>query len=518
MRFSSLVAVALLIGGCWTPNPPDGAFACNPTGKACPDGYTCIESACWRNGHQPDLAVGEGDVDMTDAVGDDLAPAKKTNGEKCSAGDVCASGFCVDGVCCESACTGQCQACDALTPGVCSTVMGPPHGSRPVCGGAGSLCGGTCDGTSPSACTYPSSQTICGAACDGTCNGAGACSTGGSGTCPNGFACGTNACLTSCSNNTQCQANFMCNAPNCVRIPESDCLDGLDNNGDGLADCADPTCTAQTTCVAAVGAGNEIGLFTTSACPSTNYSMTEHLNQGLQVPATCSGCNCNGVQNCSYAIYFDYSTTTCGSAGYVGTWTSDAGACIAVTPGNPMSIKEVVTATASRCDTIQGTRDATTWASSSNFCAATRSSATCGAGKTCVAQPPGGTACVRIPTPSASCPAGYTTTPKGTWFADTEYTDNRTCACQCAKSGGSCDFLSMSTGPSCPMNNPTGAFIGQTCGKKGDFSFNAWTTIAAIDAYGGGSGANRPTCSISSNATTGGTTASPTGGSTVCCQ
>ena len=49
-------------------------------------------------------------------------------------------------------------------------------------------------------------------------------------------------------------------APNCVRIPESDCLDGKDNNGDGLADCADPTCAAVVACVPDAPAGDELGL------------------------------------------------------------------------------------------------------------------------------------------------------------------------------------------------------------------------------------------------------------------
>ena len=192
MRGSSLALLTLLASGCWTPNPPDGAFACSPMGKACPDGYSCLDGACWKQGHFPDLGVEVGDGGDIDLGGGDGGPALLGLGEKCSANGACSSGFCVDGRCCDKACTGQCEACDTSTAGTCSPVTGPPHGSRTTCTGAGSLCGGACDGTTTSACKYPSTQTICGAACDGKCDGAGMCSTGGGGTCPNGFACGTN--------------------------------------------------------------------------------------------------------------------------------------------------------------------------------------------------------------------------------------------------------------------------------------------------------------------------------------
>src|SRR6185312_14747053 len=367
MRLSSLV-LPLMLAGCWVPNPPDGFFECSPTGKACPDGYSCLDGTCWKNGHGPDLAAGGDDVDLgaRDGGDVDMVP-KKTLGERCDSADECGSGYCVDAVCCDTACDGQCQACDTQALGTCATVAGPPHGARSACAGTGSLCGGTCDGTSPSACTYPSTQTICGAACDGNCNGAGACSTGGGASCPNGFACGTNMCKTSCSNDSDCQTNFTCTAPNRVRVPESDCLDGLDNNGDGLADCADPTCNTQVSCVPAPSAGNEVGVFQTAACP-TNYSSTEHMNQSLQVPSTCSGCAFSGSINCSIAFYFDYSTSTCASLTYIGTWNAGAPSCLTANGNTPLSVSEYVQTGTSSCNVSNaGSRDPVSWGTSANF-------------------------------------------------------------------------------------------------------------------------------------------------------
>jgi alpha-tubulin suppressor-like RCC1 family protein len=86
-----------------------------------------------------------------------------TLGEACSDSAECESGQCVDGVCCNAACDGQCEACDvAGSEGTCSAVTGAPRGEREACTGAGSPCGGSCNGVDRAACEYP--QTECRAA------------------------------------------------------------------------------------------------------------------------------------------------------------------------------------------------------------------------------------------------------------------------------------------------------------------------------------------------------------------
>ncbi len=70
------------------------------------------------------------------------------NGDACTIGTECSSGFCVDAVCCEVACTGECLSCDQPS--------------------AAGLCPPTAPGTNPG--------NACGA---GVCDGTGACATGG---------------------------------------------------------------------------------------------------------------------------------------------------------------------------------------------------------------------------------------------------------------------------------------------------------------------------------------------------
>src|SRR5262249_26026301 len=148
-------------------------------------------------------------VDLAQAA-PDLTPLL-AQGDSCSTsgGASCAAGlFCVDGVCCDNACTGQCQACNLTNSvGTCATVTsGLPRAGRTPCSGTGT-CSGACTGASATQCSYPSSGTTCGAACDGTCDGAGTCSSGGGGSCPNGFGCMAGGCRTSCSVATDCQPN-----------------------------------------------------------------------------------------------------------------------------------------------------------------------------------------------------------------------------------------------------------------------------------------------------------------------
>src|SRR4051794_24152445 len=108
-RFSAVLLLAF--AGCWTPTPPDGAYACNPTGKACPDGYGCIAGLCWKNGHAPDMGLGptctngakddvESDVDCGGACG----PCEV--GKVCGTGSDCVSGFCsaITSLCVASSC------------------------------------------------------------------------------------------------------------------------------------------------------------------------------------------------------------------------------------------------------------------------------------------------------------------------------------------------------------------------------------------------------------------------------
>jgi hypothetical protein len=384
-----------------------------------------------------DLAPPPADLAPTDdggaiPVGDaasppDLTPPPKHRGDPCTAGvDACEAGSsCIDGYCCNSTCTGNCEACDVSGAlGTCTPVSGPPHRAR-ACNGSGT-CGGACNGSS-AACVYPASQVICGAACDGHCDGAGSCSAATGGTCPNGFACGSSACLTSCSKAQDCQANFTCQAPSCVRVPESDCLDGLDNNGDGLADCADPTCSGQVQCVTDVPVGDAVGLITTGSCP-TDYGTAVPYHQTIITPP-CVGCGCTATMTCQTTLKFGTTVASpCTGLTTFGTLSTTSQNnslnvinCFMGTtiPSNAYwaSYSHPAKLAATTCAATGSATSAAAYfdsASTTNFCAA-RTSPTCTANHICVRKPtlP---VCARVPTANAGCPGGYDTGTSATWY------------------------------------------------------------------------------------------------------
>jgi hypothetical protein len=61
-------------------------------------------------------------------------------------------------------------------------------------------------------------------------------------------------CLDGCVSDGDCRAGYLCTdlgagEKACLVAPETSCTDHDDNDGNGLADCADPSCQALPTCV-----------------------------------------------------------------------------------------------------------------------------------------------------------------------------------------------------------------------------------------------------------------------------
>ncbi len=112
----------------------------------------------------------------------------KPNGEACSVGAECVTGFCADGFCCESDCGSACHSCGlADSPGLCRPVGVGTADPRGKCGDQGAAsCGttGVCavDGTCA---LYPAGTACAAASCEGakdemaipaaSCDGAGKC-------------------------------------------------------------------------------------------------------------------------------------------------------------------------------------------------------------------------------------------------------------------------------------------------------------------------------------------------------
>ncbi len=172
---------------------------------------------------------------------DGIGNCKKENGQGCSIGSDCLSGFCADGVCCNTGCLANCQACN-LTGNI-GTCLNVPAGAddSPNCTGTNS-----CDGNG--SCKKDNSQTCAtGSEClstsciDGVC-----CSTACLGTCQ---ACNVAGSIGSCVNvhmgqedpvaTTACTGVYSCNGAGvCLLDPGQPCT----NN----AECASGVCNGAT--------------------------------------------------------------------------------------------------------------------------------------------------------------------------------------------------------------------------------------------------------------------------------
>ena len=185
------------------------------------------------------------DAPLEAAPAADTAPPGSPLGATCIKPSDCALGHCSDGVCCDSACAGACEYCALVGKvGTCSYVTGSPAPGHSACGGMG-ICAGGCGGQGAS-CSLPDRQTNCGAAsCTNgtaysarTCDGAGTCGPSQSTPC-GGFACGATACLSICSDNSQCAVGAACVNSKCVQCAagETACPNLCANLQTDNADC-----------------------------------------------------------------------------------------------------------------------------------------------------------------------------------------------------------------------------------------------------------------------------------------
>ncbi|MBK9265465.1 MAG: hypothetical protein IPM54_37475 [Polyangiaceae bacterium] len=141
---------------------------------------------------------------------------KLANGENCTQGLECISGFCVDGVCCNSACTTVCSSC-AVTGNV---------------GSCSPIALGNDDFFPPNACVGADRQ----------CNGAGACKRFNGTQCASGTDCVSNFCVDGvCCSTSTCANCQSCN----VSGNEGTCRNLAMNDTDPNAV---PACTGTTAC------------------------------------------------------------------------------------------------------------------------------------------------------------------------------------------------------------------------------------------------------------------------------
>jgi len=174
---------------------------CDSDGKSCPT--TCTSDAnC---------------VSTAYCASTGACTAKKKNGATCTTVNECESGNCVDGYCCGGPCRGQCEACDVTgAEGSCTPVTGAPHGKRVPCKGDPTVCGGVCNGSSASECTYEPATKSCPGTCESgvahkrSCDGQGSCVERSTSSC-GAYACDTTGrCRQTCGTNADCAAGYAC--------------------------------------------------------------------------------------------------------------------------------------------------------------------------------------------------------------------------------------------------------------------------------------------------------------------
>jgi hypothetical protein len=173
------------LGACKTPTP----ITCAPF--LCKDAVACYLTCTQTSGQcsPPNSCT-------------NTSCGPKPLGATCTAGTECGSTYCADGVCCDGPCSNQCEACKlGGNSGHCMPVTGAPVAPRTPCASDNSSCGGSCNGTLRTACTFPPSGQGCGApaSCSGNntlsksiCDGAGFCK-------PTTVSCNANACNSSVS-------------------------------------------------------------------------------------------------------------------------------------------------------------------------------------------------------------------------------------------------------------------------------------------------------------------------------
>ncbi len=297
-------------------------------------------------------------------------------GSACTKNADCFSGFCADGVCCNEACTGTCRACTAAKKG----------------SGADGTCGFVAAATDPKkSCTQQS--------CSGgvltkakTCDGAGACTGGGTLACAP-YACAGTACATSCSTDASCAPGHYCNGTACVptlAIASACSRDRMCASGhcaDGV--CCDTACTGTCrACTAAkkgAGADGVCGVVADGADPDAECSADSAYPVSCRSDGTCDGAGaCRVYAKAGTAC----GATTCAGGSVTGKVCNGGGTCeSSAVPCAPYL-----------CDATGG--GCTTSCASDDDCAA---DAFCTTASTCATKKKNGGACGA----AKECQSGY---------------------------------------------------------------------------------------------------------------
>ena len=296
----------------------------------------------------------------------------------------------------------------------------------------------------------------------------------------------------------------------CQPAPAELCFNGIDDDCDGLADCADPACSSVAVCVPADQAFSlGITIDASSDCP-IGYQMgtSTLIHQGVTGDTACDGCTCSMSSHCSTTLRAYPSTTACTGTPVTLASLDETSKCVPL-PAGHAGLPHVDNFVASGTCSAGGSATPSTWSWSTTmkFCPADPPGKGCKTGYACVHKSPS-TYCE---IGSGSCTAGFTAVSGGTWY--TAGTDSRSCAkCGCqVTSAGDCSGSRVFEHPDgeCAVTNPSEFVLlqGDRCDGFGETS--GFTTADLNVSFTGVSCAG-------SSALSGAVT--PTGARTVCCE
>ncbi|HEY3352354.1 MAG TPA: hypothetical protein VGQ83_03830 [Polyangia bacterium] len=432
-----------------------------PVADAAPADGPCVPGAACQPPGEP-CSVG---TLACEAAGPVCGALQNTpNGVGCGAGKICKDGSCT-----------PCPAGDACAiPGADECVGGtitcldPAHLYTPFCANPhpapnGTPCAaGVCNGgVCKTSCSAATPDCLSGEVCDLAGCGAtvlGAC-VAPPATCPDLFSpvcgCDRNTYNNDCE---RLRAGVALDHPGpCTTVFEADCMDGIDNDGNGLTDCEDPACAGYA-CVDAPPAGWEAVPWVdpNDQLDCDGLTPFELYDPADIVPADIGcGCQCGTPSAGCVATLECYPAQTCDDP-TSRTATAVGASCHAVpSPSVTGACRATGLEARGGCGPIPSTSKPTpsyTWAPTARACATNVFGYCAGGAGTpaprCVPRPPAGAVgpCI-AGSGQTPCPAPYTV---GATYATGHATDNRTCTgCTCGPLQGGVCQCGIASGSQC---------------------------------------------------------------------